>query len=314
MNNTIIAVDNEKISKKLNKKLNDNIKNILYREAILEILKKNKQIKTIIISKQLPGEISFEDTIKKVKKINKKIDIIVIINNKDSKENLYKLGIEKIFYKKELNKIINEKKSYKELKNNFKIFKKINKKITKNNNDIKIDNKERKIIFIYGKQYEERKIVELINIRKINNNKKTLIINIVFKSIKINEIKIIGIKKAIKKTVYKIDSIINNKIKVTSSFFILNKYVKKIIKNNKEKNIIFNINYEGNLRNIITTKKYINIWVEKNSKNTIKKIQDEKEKNKEIIISINNYNKNNISKYMYLLFKSKYKKIIMNNY
>ena len=106
----------------------------------------------------------------------------------------------------------------------------------------------------------------------------------------------------------------NNKIKVTSSFFILNKYVKKIIKNNKEKNIIFNINYEGNLRNIITTKKYINIWVEKNSKNTIKKIQDEKEKNKEIIISINNYNKNNISKYMYLLFKSKYKKIIMNNY
>ena len=152
MNNTIIAVDNEKILKKLNKKLNNNIKNILYREAILEILKKNKQIKTIIISKQLPGEISFEDTIKKVKKINKKIDLIVIINNKDSKENLYKLGIEKIFYKKELNKIINEKKSYKELKNNFKIFKKISKKITKNNNDIKIDNKERKIIFIYGKQ------------------------------------------------------------------------------------------------------------------------------------------------------------------
>lgn len=314
MNNTIIAVDNEKILKKLNKKLNNNIKNILYREAILEILKKNKQIKTIIISKELPGEISFEDTIRKVKKINKKIDIIVIINNKDSKENLYKLGIEKIFSKKELNKIINEKKSYKEIKNNFKIFKKISKKITKNNNDIKIDNKERKIIFIYGKQYEERKIVELINIRKINNNKKTLIINIVFKSIKINEIKIIGIKKATKKAVYKIDSIINNKIKVTSSFFILNKYVKKIIKNNKEKNIIFNINYEGNLRNIITTKKYINIWVEKNSKNTIKKIQDEKEKNKEIIISINNYNKNNISKYMYLLFKSKYKKIIMNNY
>ena len=310
MNNTIIAVDNEKILKKLN----NNIKNILYREAILEILKKNKQIKTIIISKELPGEISFEDTIRKVKKINKKIDIIVIINNKDSKENLYKLGIEKIFYKKELNKIINEKKSYKEIKNNFKIFEKISKKITKNNNDIKIDNKERKIIFIYGKQYEERKIVELINIRKINNNKKTLIINIVFKSIKINEIKIIGIKKATKKAVYKIDSIINNKIKVTSSFFILNKYVKKIIKNNKEKNIIFNINYEGNLRNIITTKKYINIWVEKNSKNTIKKIQDEKEKNKEIIISINNYNKNNISKYMYLLFKSKYKKIIMNNY
>lgn len=40
MNNTIIAVDNEKILKKLNKKLNNNIKNILYREAILEILKK----------------------------------------------------------------------------------------------------------------------------------------------------------------------------------------------------------------------------------------------------------------------------------
>ena len=32
MNNTIIAVDNEKILKKLNKKLNNNIKNILYRE------------------------------------------------------------------------------------------------------------------------------------------------------------------------------------------------------------------------------------------------------------------------------------------
>ena len=85
MNNTIIAVDNEKILKKLNKKLNNNIKNILYREAILEILKKNKQIKTIIISKELPGEISFEDTIrnKEVKPITE--DWLVERKNKNQR-------------------------------------------------------------------------------------------------------------------------------------------------------------------------------------------------------------------------------------
>ena len=85
MNNTIIAVDNEKILKKLNKKINNNIKNILYREAILEILKKNKQIKTIIISKELPGEISFEDTIrnKEVKPITE--DWLVERKNKNQR-------------------------------------------------------------------------------------------------------------------------------------------------------------------------------------------------------------------------------------
>ena len=60
----ITAIIEENILKKINKnKITEN-KNILYKEAILDVLKKNKKIDTIIISEKIPGEINFIKLIK----------------------------------------------------------------------------------------------------------------------------------------------------------------------------------------------------------------------------------------------------------
>ena len=70
----ITAIENKKLLKNIKK--NNNIKfiykNIQYREAIIEILKKEKDIGIIFISEDIPGEISIEELINEIKLINKK--------------------------------------------------------------------------------------------------------------------------------------------------------------------------------------------------------------------------------------------------
>ena len=48
---------------------------ILYREGILEFLESQSDVELIITSKNLPGEIEFEELKKQIKKINKEIQI-----------------------------------------------------------------------------------------------------------------------------------------------------------------------------------------------------------------------------------------------
>ena len=68
MTKIITAIAEENILKKIIKnKLVEN-KNILYREAIIDILKKDKKIDTIIISEKIPGEINFIKLLKNIKK------------------------------------------------------------------------------------------------------------------------------------------------------------------------------------------------------------------------------------------------------
>ena len=60
MTKIITAIAEENILKKIIKnKLVEN-KNILYREAIIDIVKKDKKINIIIISEKIPGEISLK--------------------------------------------------------------------------------------------------------------------------------------------------------------------------------------------------------------------------------------------------------------
>ena len=103
--NIITAIKNEKIFKELKKKNNINIdfNNIQYKEGIIEILEKNKNIQYIIIDENLNGQIKIEELIKKVKRINNKINVIIILNNKDliKEEYLLKNKINFI-YKSEL--------------------------------------------------------------------------------------------------------------------------------------------------------------------------------------------------------------------
>ena len=91
----ITAIENKKLLKNIKK--NNNIKfiykNIQYREAIIEILKKEKDIGIIFISEDIPGEISIEELINEIKLINKKIEIIFFLNkkNKNKEEKLKKI-------------------------------------------------------------------------------------------------------------------------------------------------------------------------------------------------------------------------------
>mgnify|MGYP000073633823 CR=1 FL=1 len=184
----ITAIENKKLLKNIKK--NNNIKfiykNIQYREAIIEILKKEKDLNEIIkaqecftiknldvdgkdlialgikpgkdigiifISEDIPGEISIEELINEIKLINKKIEIIFFLNrkNKNKEEKLKKIKVNKIYYIKKIN-------------NKFK------------NNEKNIKNK---IIAIYGEpQSGKTTIANLLLIYLIKNDKKILLLNL----------------------------------------------------------------------------------------------------------------------------------------
>ena len=103
--NIITAINNEKIFKELKSKKNIKIisNNIQYKEGILEILEKNKNINYIIFDENLYGQIKIEELIKKIKIINNKINIIIILNKKDliKQEYLIKNKI-KYIYKEDM--------------------------------------------------------------------------------------------------------------------------------------------------------------------------------------------------------------------
>ena len=198
MKKVILAIDNKKIINKI--KQVDNLKlifkNVQYREAILEILKKEKNIDLIFINEKLSGQISIEDLINKIKIINKKINIIFFLEKEDiKKENkLKRLGIKNIYIinKIKLNEILNllyEKNLKKEEKTKIKIKDKINKilkikinkknKYNKINNNINKKNTTNKIITIYGeKKSGKSTIINLLIIYLMEKNKKILLINL----------------------------------------------------------------------------------------------------------------------------------------
>ena len=69
MKKIITAINNPKLNEELKKERNFEIigKDIQYREAILEILEKNKNIDLIILSEKIEGEIKLEKLIEKIK-------------------------------------------------------------------------------------------------------------------------------------------------------------------------------------------------------------------------------------------------------
>ena len=102
MKKVITAIGNPYYNIELNKEKDIEVigRDIQYKEAILEILEKNNNINYIIISEKILGNISMERLIKKIKLNNKKIEIIVLLFNKnDKKEKFFKeLGINKIYH------------------------------------------------------------------------------------------------------------------------------------------------------------------------------------------------------------------------
>ena len=225
MKKVILAINNKKIIQKIkqNKEI-EIINNVQYREGILEILDKEKNISNIYIEEKIPGIISIEKLIEKIKIINKKINIIIFLEKEELEKinKLKKLEIKNIYIKNKL--IINEKKKI----NNNKLLKnkKTNNKLNNKIKDKKIINKKtkeknNKIIFIYGnKKTGKTTIANLILIYLLKLNKKILLINInkkiennylkIFSNYNIEEEKKIENKNNNKNKIYKFEIKINS--------------------------------------------------------------------------------------------------------
>ena len=292
--NVLIAINNKKIYKELKQENNINIifNDIQYKEGILELLEMNNNIEHIIINENLYGQIKLEELIKKIKNINNKINIIIILNSKEKlkKEYLIKNKIKYIFLEELCTKKILE--------------------LLFNKN---------KIISITGSEGTGKTITTLIICELLikNKNKKILIVE---DNIKNNSI----IK------IYKKENLQKNKIiKIKKNLYLLN--IKKILTNYKKNKIkiINEINKIKNnydyifidTQNIGSYKIYgdiesdIVLIINPNilEINKIKKFINNK---KNIKIILNNYNKNSISeKIIKNIFKNKIKiiKKIKNN-
>lgn len=277
MNKIITAINNKNLYEEILKNKNINLvnKNILYKEGIIEILEKNKEIKFIIISENIPGEIEINKLIEKIKEINKNIIILLIIEKE--KRNMIK---------KENNLIIIEDK-----KDNIKMIEKIvNNKETINNKKIKrqeeikiLENKKIKIISIEGTPGCGKSIIATILSFLISKkNKKVLLID--FNIDEGNIHTILQIKKE--------ENIIQ---KINNYFYFIN-----IKQNNCQQNlfvenydVIILDNYKDYLKTKIINEKIFllegNLIEIEKLKNKINKISE----NNDTII-LNKYNKNSI--------------------
>lgn len=340
MKKVIIAINNKNIIKKI--KQENNLKiiydNLQYREAILEILEKIKNIDIIFISENIPGVISVEDLVKEIKKINNKIDIIFFLKEQNiEKENyLKKLGIKKIYLenkkieinkKNKIKKYINRKIKNNELKkieNKNKINNKLKTIKNKINNKFKIIknklNKNNIIIIEGNKKSGKTTITNLLTIKLLKNNKKILIINI-------NNFLEKNYLRILKKIKYKkINDLINKKIKINNnlyfSFFTIGSIrkinIEKILKENIKKfdYILVDMGIKNKNRKLkqllkICDKRVVVIEGEKLGIKEIEKLKeknssiDEKEKCSLHIVN----NKYYFSSFSILLFKEIFKSI-----
>ncbi len=220
MKKIITALSNPELNKKLSKEKSINIicKDIQYREAILEVLEKIKFIDIIFINEKIQGQISFEKLIKKIKEINKKVEIIFIKKNKEinkeiNKETeIKKIGIDKIYYENEITyenilKIINHEKIEQTEKRNNK------NKISNIIKNKKINNKKstNKIITVSGVEKVGKSIITIKILKKLaRTNKKILVIDLNIKKQKLYLL--LNRKKYSKKIKEKIKYLNRNKI------------------------------------------------------------------------------------------------------
>ena len=352
MDNIITAIYEEKILRKIIKNKLIKNENILYKEAIIDIVKKNKKIDILIISEKIPGDIDIIKLIKKIKNINKKIEIIIILSNKKNEKELIKNNIKEIYFNNifSINKLIKKikDKNIKNTKINNNIINKKTKKIVEKiyrliNKNKKEKITDKKIIFIFGEDKINKKIIELYIIKKIIlENKKITIINLKLKNNKKIKKQNIEYKKTIKlKNInskknryylnYKIDyklkekkvdrnikEIINiNKMLEDKNELIKSKIVREIVRKYRKQTgyIIFNVDYVNNHILIKRSKlqnKNLNIFVAENKKEDLLMLN--KNINKKINLIILNYPKNNLSKYFYkIILKNKFNKIKIIN-
>ena len=303
MKKVMTAINNPKLNELLK---NENYieiieKDIQYKEAIIEILEKNKNVDLIFISENLPGENEEEELIKKIKIINNKIKIIYILEkeNIDLEEKLKKEKIFDIYYNNKINlqeliniikkTEINEQEEIKkeiELlkemiinKNNNKENNKINKNIKQKNlinnykdkilkNKINLENKE-KIICIMGERGVGKSLIS-VNFANFFNQSKILLIDADIYNQNLHTF--FGVKKYYKKI-----NITENRINLYKQK-IINLIKNKLIKikklNNKKYKINEIENYIVKINKKIDLISGLDILFNKNNKEKINNILD----------------------------------------
>ena len=319
----ITAMNNPNLNQELKKEKNVQIlyKDIFYKEGILEILEKNKEINYIIIDENLSGEIELNKLIEKILEKNKKIKIIITIKkyNKNKIE-INNNKIIKIYYegKINLNKIKNNKKMKEEKKNKIKYFQKIKQR------NYKIDeekNGNSKMITIFGERQVGKSIIA-INLSYYLSSKNCTVLLVELNEENPSIFSILRCKK-VKQKRCKNKKKLKNSYRKTEKIFIP-KYVdkqfleKKIVKVNKKINLLsynklINYNFINSIKNKydyliiennIRKNKLINRKIINNSEKNIIIIKPNLQgiKNSKKIIEKNNLNKiNNL-------------KIIINNF
>ncbi len=285
----LTALQNPEINKILKEQTNYNVveNDIQYQEGIIETLEKNNKINLIIISELLPGNIGIKETINKIKEFNSDIEIIVILENKNSKikEFLIQKNIKSIFYNNQItiDELINnikqkeEKTSQIEINKEIEILKEMileNKKNKKSKTNkiekIKIKIKKEiiklKKIILRKKEETINRKNEIISIVGAAGVGKSIFISLFSKNIKNKKILIIDFdifnksldlifgydaQKQKEKTIIKISNNIDllSKIEI---FFAENNYLEK----NKIKNILNNFSKKYDLIIIDNTSEY----------------------------------------------------------
>lgn len=326
MKEIIVATENKYFFKKLNNEKITYI-NLQYREAILEMLDENENINNIIIDEKTPGEISIEKLIKKILKINMKINIIFLLEKEDKNKvsKLKKLGVKKIY--------INNKSNIDIIINNLLIGG-INNNLVNN-----------KIISIEGTSGSGKTTITYLIIKNlIDKNKKVLLINL-NKNIENSYLKLLN-KRNRKKRINLnsrnnfIEKLKNNEIEINENILFINNFQELIKENTKEKLKKFFKQYNqlydyiiidiGNknikfIKNQIIKNSNKNIFII-NSKNIeIKKLKEINKKNNYYLID-NKYNllstnkliiKNILNKNVYYLkifYNKRYEQITKNFY
>ena len=160
MKRIITAIGNENLNKKLKEENNIEIigADIQYKEGILELLEKEKNIDFLILSELLPGEIEIKELIEKIKIINSYIQIILFLENKNQElENyLFAKGIYFIFYHNQINFL--------------EIIELIKNEEKNSNRQLKIEIEELKKMLLQKEKTENKKL-NIFN--KIKNKEKT---------------------------------------------------------------------------------------------------------------------------------------------
>lgn len=279
--NILTAINNEKIFKELKNNMKIIYNDIQYKEGILEILEKNKNIDVVIISENISGQIKIEELIKKIKKINSKINIIIILNKKDllKEEYLIKNKIKFIYsenlsLEKITNKIFDKNKTIAVLGNhgNGKTI------TTIILSEILLKYKNKKTLIIKDYKKDKDKIINQINqaknnydyifidIQNLNNYKfyeKIIDENILILNSNILEIN--KIKKFIINNNIKLKVLLNNYNENSISEEILKKTFKNKLKiigkieNNKSYNLIINNDFNIKYLDEKTKKNFLKI-------------------------------------------------------